>query len=195
MTRREVALYFRPRLTTACTRPSARDFGDGRRVPRRALGLRLACARGGRYLRHPGGEVYCVHHSPKYPRPTDSRTKKKEYLVMRRNPYLPALLCAVVAAALLVTPARVRAITYGFVDVNNAYPNVGAFIVQSPSGEIYPFCSGTLIAPDVFLTASHCTAYYTNVLEPQGYTAYVSFDSPIGYGTQTSRKTKLLAVA
>ena len=114
---------------------------------------------------------------------------------MRRNPLLPTLLCAVVTAALLVTPARVRAITYGFVDVNNAYPNVGAFIVQSPSGEIYPLCSGTLIAPNVFLTASHCTAYYTDVLEPLGYTAYVSFDSPIAYGDQTSKKTKLLAVS
>ena len=113
---------------------------------------------------------------------------------MRRSPYLPALLIAVVAA-LLVTPARVRAITYGFVDTTNAYPNVGAFIVRSPTGEIFPLCSGTLIAPNVFLTASHCTAYYTGVLEPQGYTAYVSFDSPIAYGDQTSRKTRLLAVA
>jgi len=114
---------------------------------------------------------------------------------MRRNPCLPALLAAVAAAALLVTPARVRAITYGFVDTTNAYANVGAFIVQAPSGEIFPLCSGTLIAPNVFLTASHCTAYYTNVLEPQGYTAYVSFDSSIAYGNQTSRKTKLLAVS
>jgi hypothetical protein len=114
---------------------------------------------------------------------------------MRRNPCFTALLLAVVTAALLVTPARVRAITYGFVDTTNAYSNVGAFIVQSPTGEIFPLCSGTLIAPDVFLTASHCTAYYTNVLAPMGYTAYVTFDKSIPFGDLTSRKTKLLSVA
>ncbi len=113
---------------------------------------------------------------------------------MRRNPYLPALLFAVVASAMLVTPARVRAITYGFVDTNNAYTNVGAFIVRTPSGEIFPLCSGTLIAPNVFLTASHCTAYYTNVLAPRGYTAYVSFDGSIPFGELTSPTTGLLSV-
>lgn len=114
---------------------------------------------------------------------------------MRRNHFLAALLCASAAIALLAAPARVRAITYGFVDTTNAYPNVGAFIVQSPSGGSFPLCSGTLITPNVFLTASHCTASYTSVLEPHGYTAYVSFDSPIAYGDQTSRKTRLLSVA
>lgn len=115
--------------------------------------------------------------------------------MMRRNFCFPARLLAVVAATLLLTPALVRAITYGFVDTTNAYSNVGAFIVQSPSGEIFPICSGTLIAPNVFLTASHCTAYYTDVLAPQGYTANVSFDKSIPFGDLTSRKTKLLAVA
>jgi hypothetical protein len=113
---------------------------------------------------------------------------------MRRKLYLSALLIAVAAAALLIMPARVRAITYGFVDTTNAYPNVGAFIVQAPSGAIFPICSGTLITPNVFLTASHCTAFYTNVLEPEGYTAYVSFDMSIPFGNLTSRKTKLLSV-
>ena len=113
---------------------------------------------------------------------------------MRRIFCCLGLLFATVLIASLLKPAPVSAITYGFVDTNNKYSNVGAFIVQSPSGEIYPICSGTLITPDVFLTASHCTQYFTSVLEPQGYTAYVSFDKSIPFGSLTTSKTKLYAV-
>lgn len=114
---------------------------------------------------------------------------------MRRFPYLLALFFAVAASALLIVPSRVKAITYGFVDSNNTYSNTGAFIVKSPTtGEIFPICSGTLISPNVFLTASHCTAYYNETLAPQGYTVYVSFDSSIPFGSLTSRKTKLIPV-
>jgi len=113
---------------------------------------------------------------------------------MRRMPYFLALLFAAVAIAMLLTPFRVKAITYGFTDTNNTYSNVGAFIVKSPTGEIFPICSGTLITPNVFLTASHCTQFFTNTLAPQGYTAYVSFDKSIPFGNLTSTKTKLLAV-
>ena len=100
---------------------------------------------------------------------------------------------AVILAALLYT-ARVGAITYGFVDTTNAFSNTGAFIVQAPSGRIYPICSGTLIAPSVFLTASHCTVFYEQDLAPSGYVAFVSFDSPIPFGDLTSRSTKLVTV-
>jgi hypothetical protein len=113
---------------------------------------------------------------------------------MRRFLSFSVLLLATVAAAMLLTPSRVRAITYGYVDTNNTYSNVGAFIVVSPTGEVYPLCSGTLIAPNVFLTASHCTEYFNSTLAPAGYTAYVSFDKSIPFGNKTSTKTKLLAV-
>ena len=108
---------------------------------------------------------------------------------MRRRLFAAALaLVAVPAASLL-------AITYGFVDTNGTYSNAGAFIVKSSTtGEIFPICSGTLIAPDVFLTASHCTLFFEQDLEPLGFTAYVSFDSPIGYGTQTNPATQLIEV-
>src|SRR5262245_23909278 len=90
------------------------------------------------------------------------------------------------AAASLVAAPTVRAITFGFVDTQNAYPNVGAFIVQrATDGAIFPICSGTLIAPTVFLTAAHCTAFYTQDLAPQGFTALVSFDGSIGFGALT----------
>lgn len=108
---------------------------------------------------------------------------------MRKRLFAAALaLVAIPAASLL-------AITYGFVDTNGTYSNAGAFIVKSPTtGEIFPICSGTLIAPDVFLTASHCTVFFEQDLAPLGYTAYVSFDSPIGFGAQTSPATQLIDV-
>jgi hypothetical protein len=103
-----------------------------------------------------------------------------------------AVLAVIVGAAAL----RVSAITFGFIDTAQAFPNVGAFIVRSPtSGQIFPICSGTLVAPDAFLTASHCTAFFEQDLAPDGYTAFVSFDSPIGFGDQTSRRTRLIPVA
>ena len=45
-------------------------------------------------------------------------------------------------------------------------------LVRSPSaGEIFPICSGTLVAPDVFLTASHCTVFYRQDLALRGLLA------------------------
>jgi hypothetical protein len=86
-------------------------------------------------------------------------------------------------------------ITYGAIDENDTYDNVGSFIVKSPAtGQIFPICSGTLISSTVFLTAAHCTAAYLQELAPLGFTVFVSFSNPIGFGTMTSNKTKLVAV-
>ena len=102
---------------------------------------------------------------------------------------------AVLVAVLTAAALRVSAITFGFVDTANVFANVGAFIVRSPTtGQIFPICSGTLIAPDAFLTASHCTAVFEQDLALRGFTAFVSFDSPIGFGDQTSRRTQLIPV-
>ena len=101
---------------------------------------------------------------------------------------------AVILIALVLVTARVRAITYGFVDSTNAFSNTGAFIVKSPDGQIFPICTGTLIARDVFLTASHCTLFFEQDLAPEGYTAFVSFDNPIPFGDLTSKSTKLVTV-
>ncbi len=46
------------------------------------------------------------------------------------------------------------AITNGYPD-GNRHPEVGA-LVGTFSGQTYPYCSGTLISPTVFLTAAHC---------------------------------------
>jgi secreted trypsin-like serine protease len=70
-----------------------------------------------------------------------------------------SLLIVLLAVAALLLPATTaNAITFGQPD-ENRHPNVGALLAdwdeESPGLDIY--CSGTLIAPTVFLTASHCT--------------------------------------
>jgi hypothetical protein len=104
---------------------------------------------------------------------------------------------AILVAASIVLGAapRVKAIVYGFIDTNNTFANVGAFLVQSPTtAQIFPICSGSLISPTVFLTASHCTAFFEGVLAPRGYTAFVSLDGLIPFGDLSSVSTSLIPV-
>ena len=114
---------------------------------------------------------------------------------MKRVICFVAVTLSLICGSLLLAP-KTSAITYGFVDSNNTFRNTGAFIIKSSStGEIFPICSGTLITPNVFLTASHCTIFYTQELAAEGYVAYVSLDSSIPFGQLTSSKTKLLSVS
>ena len=69
------------------------------------------------------------------------------------------------------------AITYGQPD-GNRHPQVGALVGTFSSGT-YPYCSGTLISPTVFLTAAHCNVGTSRV--------YVTFD------TKYSSKSRLHA--
>jgi hypothetical protein len=55
----------------------------------------------------------------------------------------------------LATPAQ--AISNGTFD-GNGHPYVGAVVYEFPDGK-FVGCSGTLIAPTVFLTAGHCLAF------------------------------------
>jgi hypothetical protein len=66
------------------------------------------------------------------------------------------LLLAAMALAILLASGMASAITYGKPD-GNRHPNVGALVGQDEEGR-FIFCSGTLIAEDVVLTAAHCTA-------------------------------------
>jgi V8-like Glu-specific endopeptidase len=63
-----------------------------------------------------------------------------------------------VLAVILLLAVPASAITFGFPD-GNRHPNVGMMLAERPDGTMEPVCSGTLIAPDVFLTASHCLAW------------------------------------
>jgi len=81
----------------------------------------------------------------------------------------------VLALAGWVTSAL--AITWGAPDSDNEYANVGAFFVERADGRKWAVCTGTLIAPQVFLTAAHCTDYVED-LDSAGQLVgvYVSFD-------------------
>ena len=115
---------------------------------------------------------------------------------MKRLVFLFVIGFALIIGVLLSTPRRAKAITYGFIDSTNTYSNVGAFIVKSGNtGQIFPICSGTMITSNVFLTASHCTIFFTQELAPRGFTAYVSLDQTIPFGDLTSGATNLLAVS
>jgi hypothetical protein len=114
---------------------------------------------------------------------------------MRYTRHLLVLALAAAVSITFIAPARVKAIVYGSVDTNNDFKNAGAFIVKSPTtGDIFPICSGTLISPTVFLTASHCTVFFENDLAPLGFRAFVSFDNPIPFGDLTSNQTRLIPV-
>jgi Trypsin len=65
------------------------------------------------------------------------------------------LVLATMAAAVLLATGMASAITYGQPD-GNSHPYVGATVIADEEGE-GTGCTGTLIAPDVFLTAAHCT--------------------------------------
>ncbi|MGY1683896.1 S1 family peptidase [Geodermatophilus sp. SYSU D01176] len=73
---------------------------------------------------------------------------------MRRQPFV----LGAALAAVLVTASPAGAIVYGEPD-GNRHPGVGAMLYdwdpENPGPDIV--CSGTLIAPQVFLTAAHCT--------------------------------------
>src|SRR5215210_1800013 len=79
------------------------------------------------------------------------------------------------AIAVLAVSLPLLAITYGQPDGND-HPNVGA-LVGTFDGQTYPYCSGTLISPTVFLTAAHCDVGTSTV--------YVTFD------TKYTSKSKL----
>ena len=76
------------------------------------------------------------------------------------------LIFAVAVVAVLVGSGVASAVTYGQPD-GNRHPNVGA-LVGTFDGQTYPYCSGTLISPTVFLTAAHCDIGTEQV--------YVTFD-------------------
>lgn len=83
----------------------------------------------------------------------------------------PLLLLVVLLAVLGSSSAY--AITYGSSD-GTAHPSTGTLVYWSPSRQAWRItCTGTLVAPTVFLTASHCTSF----LEANGISKVgVSFD-------------------
>jgi secreted trypsin-like serine protease len=82
------------------------------------------------------------------------------------------LLAAAVAVCSVFAVGADAITTNGFPD-NGQHPEVGAIMVPARSGVGYAeVCSGTLVSPTVFLTASHCTSF----LEADTRPDYVTFD-------------------
>jgi hypothetical protein len=93
-----------------------------------------------------------------------------------RHKHLLGVLAAVVAIVLAL-PAS--AITFGTPD-DNEHPFVGSLVIRIPEVGVFQWCSGTLIADDVFLTASHCTDPLPDLLDGiPGGEVLVTFDPVI----------------
>jgi hypothetical protein len=85
---------------------------------------------------------------------------------------------AVVASLLLTVGNTALGQTGDAQPDGNGHPNVGAFLLPRLSdGSLRIICSGTLVTPRVFITASHCTAFALS----QGFTeTWVTFDPNFG---------------
>jgi hypothetical protein len=99
-----------------------------------------------------------------------SRSVLAQKGVRRRRAIAVLVTILIVWAA---SPQAALGIVYGEFD-GNRHPNVGAFVIQQ-EGEFGRICSGTLIAPDVFMTASHCTAFVESLGIPADE-VWVTFD-------------------
>jgi len=112
-----------------------------------------------------------------------------------------ALVCCLLGAAACapdsapvrqIAPADPSFITHGTFDATNTYPNVGALVVKRlRDGQVFPECSGTLIAPTVFLTAGHCTLFVQS-LSSADFAIGVSFANPIPWGDLTNPQTPVV---
>jgi secreted trypsin-like serine protease len=91
---------------------------------------------------------------------------------------LKKFLVVVLSAAVLLTATVAFGITYGELD-GNRHPAVGAMIRLRPSDNTFRLtCSGSLISPTVFLTASHCTAFVESTGQKDIWVTFdPSFDS------------------
>jgi hypothetical protein len=90
------------------------------------------------------------------------------------------IVAAITSVVGLMVMPQAAGITFGEPD-GNRHPNVGAMLVNF-GGDDIPFCSGSLIAPDVFLTAAHCIVGAEQIAEEEEVepSFFVSFDSELG---------------
>jgi hypothetical protein len=96
------------------------------------------------------------------------------------------LVLATMAAAVLLASGMASAITYGQPD-GNRHPYVGTLVgayEAFPERGEFGYCTGTLIAPDVVVTAAHCTAEQQPEDEEFGFEFRgVTFDNVYDPGT------------
>src|SRR6266567_1077157 len=80
-----------------------------------------------------------------------------------------------VAVMLLVSTTTVRAISNGVIDTELEYRNVGVMAVEYAPGLYFHPCTGSLIAPQVFLVAAHCVVLVQQLGLSAGQ-VFVTFD-------------------
>jgi hypothetical protein len=68
------------------------------------------------------------------------------------------------ALALVLFAGPAQAITFGQPDSANTYANTGAIVVRWTDGTWFEACSGSLVHPQVFLTAGHCTEWFESLI-------------------------------
>ena len=83
---------------------------------------------------------------------------------------------SIIIALMFATSTPAQAISYGEFD-GDAHPNVGAMVLKIGDA-YYEGRSGTLISPNVFLTASHCLAWLIGDTTPD-LEILVTFDPTI----------------
>lgn len=94
-----------------------------------------------------------------------------------KNRMLPLML-ALILLVFVTTP--VNAITGGQAD-GNGHPYGALLIVPGLT-----FCSGTLIAEDIVLTAGHCTSFWSDPTDPYNITqVWITFDAEAGINADT----------
>lgn len=91
---------------------------------------------------------------------------------MRLRHLVPAIGALSIPLALLASPAD--AITFGTFDADGRYDHVASLTLEIPGLGNVQLCTGTLIAPTVVLTASHCLVGF-----PEDWTIGVTFDRQI----------------
>ncbi len=90
--------------------------------------------------------------------------------------YRKVLVIVITLVLLFAVSTPAFAISYGAPD-GNGHPNVGS-IVARKGDQLFQICTGTLISPTVFLTASHCTIFLDSLVQ-EGYEVLVTFDPSI----------------
>ena len=83
-----------------------------------------------------------------------------------RNPARLATTAVIAAIAVtFLSAGSAGAVIGGTSDTANRFANVGVLQLQIGDDEWADFCSGTLVAPDIVLTAAHCTDFLQEVGE------------------------------
>ena len=104
--------------------------------------------------------------------------------------YRKFMVIAVVAMILMLVVTPAGAITFGEPD-GNRHPNVGLIVADMrDDGTLTLWCSGTLISPTIFLTAGHCTNFFSRLGITQ---IWVTFDSE--FDPQTSELVPIAGFA